>query len=148
LKIAIGNDHVGLDLKIMLESYFKSHKINFVHFGTSTSNRMDYPEVAFKLSEAVALGEFESGILICGTGIGMSISANKVKGIRSVVCSEPYSAKMAIEHNNANILCLGSRVIGSEMAMMILDSWFGSTYEAGRHQKRVDMINGYTGGKS
>ncbi len=143
MKIAIGNDHVGLELKEKLDSYFDSKEIEIVHFGAFTTERMNYPEIAFQLSEAVARGEFDSGILICGTGVGMSLSANKVDGIRSVVCSEPYSARMAREHNNANILCFGSRVIGSEMALMILDNWFDSKYDGGRHQDRVDMINNY-----
>ena len=143
MKIAIGNDHVGLELKEKLDSYFDSKEIEIVHFGTFTTERMNYPEIAFQLSEAVARGEFDSGILICGTGAGMSLSANKVDGIRSVVCSEPYSARMAREHNNANILCFGSRVIGSEVEQMILDNWFESEYKGGRHQDRVEMINNY-----
>jgi ribose 5-phosphate isomerase B len=143
MKIAIGNDHVGLELKEKLDSYFDSKEIEIVHFGAFTIERMNYPEIAFQLSEAVARGEFDSGILICGTGVGMSLSANKVDGIRSVVCSEPYSARMAREHNNANILCFGSRVIGSEVAQMILDNWFESEYKGGRHQDRVEMINNY-----
>ena len=141
--IAIGNDHVGLELKNKLDSYFDLKEIEIVHFGSFTTERMDYPEIAFKLSEAVARGEINSGVLICGTGVGMSLAANQVDGIRSVVCSEPYSAKMAREHNNANILCFGARVIGSEVAQMILDEWFLSEYEGNRHQRRVDMINSY-----
>ena len=143
MKIAIGNDHVGLELKDKLNDYFQSKGIEIVHFGTFTAERMNYPDVAFKVSEAVASGEYEQGILICGTGIGMSLAANKVKGIRAVVCSEPYSAKMARSHNDANILCFGARVIGSEMAQMILDNWFDTQYEDGRHQARVNMINNY-----
>lgn len=143
MKIAIGNDHIGISLINELNEYFQSHNFNTNHFGTYTNERMDYPEIAFKVSEMVANGTYDQGLLVCGTGHGMSLAANKVKGIRAVVCSEPYSANMAIKHNNANILCLGSRVIGTEMAKMILDSWFNAKYENGRHQNRVDMINNY-----
>ena len=143
MKIAIGNDHIGLNLIRELNDYFESHNFKMNHFGTHTTERMDYPEIAFKVSEMVANGTYDQGILVCGTGLGMSLAANKVKGIRAVVCSEPYSANMAIKHNNANILCLGSRVIGTEMAKMILDAWFNSKYENGRHQNRVKMIENY-----
>tara|TARA_B110000008_G_C16842366_1_gene513250 strand:- start:78 stop:515 length:438 start_codon:yes stop_codon:yes gene_type:complete len=143
MKIAIGNDHIGIELKDTLDEYFNSKNIQTEHFGSSTKTRMNYPEIAFELSEAVAMGNFDSGILICGTGVGMSIAANKVNGIRAVVCSEPFSARMSREHNNANILCLGSRVIGSELAKMILDNWFDFNYLGDRHQVRVDMINNY-----
>ncbi len=143
MKIAIGNDHVGLELKDKLDAYFAEKKIDIMHFGAFTSERMDYPEVGFKVAEAVSDGQLCSGILICGTGVGMSMAANQVNGIRAVVCSEPYSAKMAREHNDANILCIGARVIGSEVAQMILEQWLNSKYEGNRHQRRVDMINNY-----
>jgi ribose 5-phosphate isomerase B len=147
MKIAIGNDHIGLELKDKLDSYFDKKKIEVVHFGTFTTERMNYPEIAFKLAEALARGEFSSGVLICGTGVGMSLAANQVDGVRSVVCSEPYSAKMAREHNDANMICFGSRVIGCEMAKLILDNWFESLYLEGRHQGRVEMINNYKSGQ-
>ena len=116
MKIAIGNDHIGFNLIRELNEFFDSHNFNMNHFGTYTTEGKDYPKIAFKVSEMVANGTYDQGILVCGTGLGMSLAANKVKGIRAVVCSEPYSANMAIKHNNANILCLGSRVIGTEMA--------------------------------
>ena len=143
MKIAIGNDHIGISLIGELNEYFKTHNFYINHLGTFTNERMDYPEIAFKVSEMVANGTYDQGILVCGTGLGMSLAANKVKGIRAVVCSEPYSAQMSIKHNNANILCLGARVIGTEMAKMILDGWFNSKYENGRHQNRVKMIDDY-----
>lgn len=143
MKIAIGNDHIGLDLKNMLDSFFEFKKIEIVHFGSYNEDRMHYPEVAFRVSEAISRGEFQKGILICGTGLGMSIAANKVRGIRAVVCSEPYSAKMAREHNNANILCLGSRVIGSELSKLIINEFLEAKYIGGRHDARVEMINNY-----
>lgn len=104
---------------------------------------MDYPEAAFKVAKAVSHGHCNFGVLICGTGVGMSLAANKVRGIRAVVCSEPYSAKMARQHNDANILCLGARVVGPDLARMILDIWLSEPFEGGRHQNRVDMINNY-----
>lgn len=143
MRIAIGNDHVGLELKNKLDTFFVEKNIDIMHIGTFNSERMDYPEIGFKIAETVSEGKFRSGILICGTGVGMSIVANQVNGIRAVVCSEPYSAKMAREHNDANILCLGARVIGTEMAKMILQQWFTSEYEGNRHQRRLDMISSY-----
>ena len=142
-KIVIGNDHVGLDLFFELKDYFQFKNIDIDHYGTFNSERMNYPEVAFKLSESVALGKYSQGILICGTGIGMSLAANKIKGVRAVVCNDPYSAKMAKNHNDANIICLGSRVIGVEMAKLILDNWFNAQFEGGRHNARINMIDNY-----
>ena len=125
-KIVIGNDHVGLGLFIELKDYFKSKNIDIDHYGCFNSDRMNYPEVAFKVSKSVALGKYSQGILICGTGMGMSLAANKIKGVRAVACNDPYSAKMAKNHNNANIICLGSRVIDVEMAELILDNGFSN----------------------
>ena len=148
MKIAVGNDHVGLSLIKELDDYFKIKKINFKYFGTFKTERMNYPEIAFSVSEAVAKGEYDQGILVCGTGLGMSLAANKIKGIRAVTCNDAYSAKMAKSHNNSNVICLGSRVIGVEMAKMILDNWFNTKYEAGRHDIRVKMINNYNSKKN
>ncbi len=102
---------------------------------------MDYPDIAKAVGEAVASGECERGILICGTGIGISIAANKIKGIRAALCSDVYSAKMTKEHNNANIICMGGRVIGRELAFMIVDTWLGAEFQGGRHQARIDKIH-------
>lgn len=143
MKIVIGNDHVGLSLIAELSDYFKIKKINVDHFGTFKAERIDYPEIAFKVSEAVANGEYDQGILVCGTGLGMSLAANQVRGIRALVCNEPYSAQMAKSHNNGNIICLGSRIIGVEMAKMTLDNWFKTQYEGGRHNIRLEMISNY-----
>tara|TARA_B100000780_G_C21126631_1_gene457390 strand:+ start:3990 stop:4427 length:438 start_codon:yes stop_codon:yes gene_type:complete len=143
MRLAIGNDHVGLELKLKLDEYFSKHKIDLTHFGAYDENRMHYPEVGFAVSKAVSHGDYDAGILICGTGIGMAIVANKVSGIRAVVCSEPYSAGMSREHNDSNILCLGARVVGYDLAEMILNTWLNTKYEGGRHQTRVDMINNY-----
>ena len=143
MKFALGNDHIGFSLINELKPYFKTKGLKTCHLGAYNDERMNYPEIAFKVSEMVAEGSCQQGILICGTGLGMSIAANKVQGIRAVVCSEPYSAKMARSHNNANILCLGSRVVGIEMAKMIIDIWLESKFENGRHKKRVEMIDNY-----
>ncbi|OJG79161.1 ribose 5-phosphate isomerase B [Enterococcus pallens] len=109
-------------------------------FGTTSDLRVDYPKYAQAVSEAVVSKECDLGILICGTGVGISIAANKIAGIRAVVCSDPYSAKLSREHNNTNILAFGSRVIGSELAKMITKEWLEAAYEGGRHQKRVEQI--------
>ena len=109
--------------------------------GVNSRDSVDYPVIAFKVANKVA-NEFNSlGILICGTGIGMSIAANKIRGIRAAVCSEAYSARMSKTHNNANILCMGSRVVGEEVSKSIIDAWIGSEFEGGRHATRVKMID-------
>ena len=143
MKIALGNDHIGLSFISELNIHLNKKGLETIHYGVFNDERMNYPDIAFKVSEVVAEGHCQQGILICGTGIGMSLAANKVYGIRAAVCSEPYSAKMAKCHNNANILCLGSRVVGVEMAKMIIDSWLSAKFENGRHNKRVEMINNY-----
>jgi len=138
--IALGCDHVGLELKRPIKEYLESRSIAVKDYGTFSSERADYPEFARLVAHAVASGECEQGILFCGTGVGISIAANKVHGIRAVVCSEPYSAKLSRQHNNTNILCLGARVVGIELAKMIVDEWLAATFEGGRHARRVQMI--------
>ena len=112
-----------------------------MNYGTDTAERTDYPIYGKKVAEAVASGECELGILICGTGIGISLAANKVKGIRAAVCSEPYSARLTRQHNNANIIAFGARVVGESVAEMIVDEFLSAEYEGGRHQNRIDMIS-------
>ena len=141
MKIAIGNDHVGLELKPCIVDYLKELGHEVYDFGTNSSDRTDYPVYGLKVAESVAKGDCNCGIVICGTGVGISIAANKVKGIRAVVCSEPYSAKLSKEHNNTNVLAFGSRVIGSELAKMIVKEWLEAVFEGGRHEKRVTMID-------
>lgn len=114
--------------------------IAYKDFGTYDTVRCNYPEYAWKVASAVAFGECEKGILCCGTGVGISIAANKVRGIRCVCCSEPYSALLSRQHNNTNMLAMGSRVVGKDLALMIVDSWLNGVYEGGRHQVRVDQI--------
>ncbi len=140
MKIAIGSDHVGIELKLTIIEYLKELGHEVEDFGPYSLERTDYPVYGKKVAEEVATGSFDKGILICGTGVGISIAANKVKGIRAIVCSEPYSAKLSHEHNNTNILAFGSRVIGSELAKMIVKEWMDAEFEGGRHANRVKMI--------
>ena len=138
--LALGCDHGGYELMQEVKKHLENRGIAYHDFGCSSTESVDYPIYGKKVAEAVARGEFEKGILICGTGIGISIAANKVKGIRACVCSEPYTAKLSRMHNNSNILAFGARVVGSELAKMIVDEWLGASFEGGRHQRRVDMI--------
>ena len=140
MTIGIGNDHAAVEMKNEIVDYLVEKGYDVVNYGTDTHESCNYPEYGEKVGRAVAAGEVDCGILICGTGVGISLAANKVKGVRAVVCSEPYSAKLSKQHNNTNILAFGARVIGIEMAKMIVDEWLDNEYEGGRHQRRVDMI--------
>ncbi|HAB7799929.1 TPA_asm: ribose 5-phosphate isomerase B [Listeria monocytogenes] len=140
MKIAIGNDHVGIELKPVIVAYLQDLGHEVDDFGAFSNERTDYPEYGKKVAESVAAGKSDLGILICGSGVGISIAANKVNGIRAVVCSEPFSAKLSREHNNTNILAFGSRVVGAELAKMIVQNWLDAEFEGGRHAKRVEMI--------
>ncbi|ECR7122038.1 TPA: ribose 5-phosphate isomerase B [Listeria monocytogenes] len=140
MKIAIGNDHVGIELKPVIVAYLQDLGHEVDDFGAFSNERTDYPEYGKKVAESVAAEKSDLGILICGSGVGISIAANKVNGIRAVVCSEPYSAKLSREHNNTNILAFGSRVVGAELAKMIVQNWLDAEFEGGRHAKRVEMI--------
>lgn len=140
MKIAIGNDHVGFELKEVLLEVLKQRNIEIIDCGTYDTDRVDYPVYGEKVAKLVASGEVEKGILICGTGIGISIAANKVKGIRAATCSEPYSAKLSKQHNDSNIIAMGSRVVGKEVAKMILIEWLDAEFERGRHESRIELI--------
>ena len=140
MTIGIGNDHAAVEMKNEIVDYLVDKGYDVVNYGTDTHDSCDYPVYGEKVGRAVAAGDVDCGILICGTGVGISLAANKVKGVRAVVCSEPYSAKLSKQHNNTNILAFGARVIGIEMAKMIVDEWLGAEFLGGRHQKRVDMI--------
>ena len=140
MKIGIGNDHAALEMKLEIVEYLKSKGIEVVNFGTDTKDRCNYPVYGEAVANAVVRGEVDLGILICGTGVGISLAANKVNGIRAVVCSDPYTAKLSREHNNTNVLAFGARVIGIETAKMIVDEWLNAKFEGGRHQERIDMI--------
>ena len=137
---AIGNDHTGVALKEIIKKFIEEKGVEVKDFGTQSTEASNYPEIAEAVANAVASGECERGILICGTGVGISIAANKVKGIRAVCCSEPFSAKLSKQHNNSNILCFGARVVGTGLAKMIVESWMDAEFQGGRHQVRIDMI--------
>ena len=139
MRIAIGCDHRGLNLKQLVMKLIAEAGHSYEDFGCYTTDSVDYPDIAKKVAEAVAKGEFERGILICGTGIGMSIAANKVKGIRAALCHDVFSARRARQHNDANILCLGAQ---EEQGLIseIVEAFLTCEFEGGRHQRRVDMI--------
>jgi ribose 5-phosphate isomerase B len=139
MQIAIGSDHRGLLLKIRVEDLLKTLGHEYMDFGVFTEKRADYPVIAQKVAEAVARGEFERGILVCGTGIGMSIAANKVKGIRAAMAFNTFSAERARLHNDANILCLGAENDQSQIKE-IVEIFLSTQFEGGRHQDRVNMI--------
>lgn len=140
MKIGIANDHAATDMKKEILEYLvkKGHEV--VNYGTDSYESVNYPEFGEKIGRAVASGEVDLGIAICGTGLGISLAANKVHGVRAAVCSEPYTARLSRQHNNANVLAFGARVVGIEMAKMIVDEWLGAEFMGGRHQDRVDMI--------
>lgn len=142
MKIAVGCDHGGLNLKNLAKDVLTKQGIEVVDMGTYTADSVDYPDYANKVAQAVASGQVERGILVCGTGIGISIAANKIKGIRAALCGDVFSAVMSREHNNANILCLGERVTGPGLAEMIILSWLKTEFQGGRHAARVDKITG------
>lgn len=140
MKIGIGNDHSAVDMKNEIVEFLKEKGYEVVNYGTDSYESCHYPIYGEKTARAVAANEVDLGILICGTGVGISLAANKVKGIRAVVCSEPYSARLSRQHNNTNILAFGARVIGAELAKMIVEEWLNAEFQGGRHQDRVNMI--------
>ena len=164
MKLAIGNDHVAVEMKKEIKKYLEDKGIEVIDVGTNSTESFNYPISGYKVGKMVASGEVDGGVLICGTGVGISmaankvkgvrfefrsllcictstvVGANKVKGVRACVCSEPYSARLSKQHNNSNIIAFGARVIGVEMAKMIVDEWVNAKYEGGRHQVRVDML--------
>jgi ribose 5-phosphate isomerase B len=143
MKIAIASDHGGFELKTKVIQFLKENNIEFKDLGTFSTESVDYPDIAISCAEAVAQGDFEKGIIICGTGIGVCIAANKVKGIRAALCHDIFSAKMSRMHNDANILTMGGRVIGSGLATAIVEAWLKAEFEGGRHKRRVDKITEY-----
>ena len=140
MKLAIGNDHVAVDMKKEIKEYLESKGIEVVDVGTNSTERFNYPVSGYKVAKMVAGNEVDAGVLICGTGVGISLAANKVRGIRACVCSDPYTARLSKQHNNTNIIAFGARVIGIETAKMIVDEWLNAKYEGGRHQVRIDQI--------
>lgn len=141
MKVAIGSDHGGFNYKNKIKEYLAARGIEAFDAGTYTADSCDYPEIAHKVAGMVAGGEVERGILICGTGIGMSIAANKTAGIRAALCSDTFSAKATREHNDSNILCLGERVLGEGLMLDIVQIWLDTPFSEGeRHKKRISMI--------
>ena len=140
LKVAIGSDHGGFQYKEKIIDYLSARNIPYVDLGTHTPESCDYPDIARAVCERIISGKSNRGILVCGTGIGMSIAANKVRGIRAALCGDTYSARVSRAHNNANVLCLGQHVIGEYLALDIVDVWLKAGFEGGRHKRRVDLI--------
>jgi ribose 5-phosphate isomerase B len=145
MKIIIGCDHAGLELKEKLVRHLKQLGLDVEDIGTHDTSPVDYPQYAAQVARTVASGDVERGILVCGSGIGMCMTANRFKGVRAVQVSEPLSAKMSRRHNDSNILCLGGRFVGEALAFEITDVWLNEPFEGGRHQKRVDLIDGLVG---
>ncbi len=140
MKIALGCDHGGVDHKEAIKEFLQEKGFTVTDFGITEAHSVDYPDIALPVAKSVANGENQMGILVCGTGIGMSLAANKVKGIRAAVCSDHFSAKYTRLHNNSNILCLGGRVIGIGTALELVDLFVTTEFEGGRHQARIDKI--------
>jgi len=138
--IVLGSDHGGYALKLRVAGYLGEHGIPYFDVGIHEGEECDYPDIALKAAHMVASGEAEKGIVFCGTGIGVSITANKVKGVRCAVCTEPFSARMSRAHNDCNMLALGGRVVGEDLALMIVETWLNTEAESGRHKRRVDKI--------
>ena len=141
MRIAIGNDHAAVELKREIAAYVKELGHDVENYGTDSSDSCDYPVYGEKVGKAVASGAADLGILICGTGVGISIAANKVRGIRAAVCSEPVTARLVKEHNNANIIAFGARIVGIEMAKEIVKAFLSTEFLGGRHERRVNMIS-------
>ena len=140
MKLIIGADHGGFELKEIITAHLESKGFEIDDVGCFDSNSVDYPDIALKLCNKLLAKEGEFGILICGTGIGMSMAANKIKGIRAALCTDEFCARATRAHNNANVLCLGGRVVGPELAKSIVDAFLGGSFEGGRHQIRVDKL--------
>lgn len=140
MKIAIGSDHGGFHAKGEIIKFLQSEQYEVEDFGTYSAESCDYPDIAHKVGEAVAAGHYDFGILICGTGIGVSIAANKIPGVRAALCGDTYSARMARAHNNSNVLCLGARVVGPGLMEDIVRTYLRGEFEGGRHARRVDKI--------
>lgn len=140
MRLAIGNDHAAVDLKLEIAAHLEERGIEVINVGTDTNDSFDYPVAAERVGRMVADGTVDGGVLICGTGVGISIAANKIDGVRACVCSEPVTAALSKRHNNANVIAFGARIVGGELAKSIVDAWLDATYEGGRHARRVSMI--------
>ena len=141
MKIAIGNDHAGVELKNTIVSFLQDLGHEIVNVGTDDDKPYPYAVSGFRVAKLVASQKVERGVLICGTGVGISLAANKVKGIRACVCSEPCTAKLSKQHNDTNIIAFGSRIVGAELAKAIVTEWLSASYEGGRHNSRIAMLS-------
>ena len=140
MRLAIGNDHTALAIKAEVVEHLRARGVELVDVGTNSTESFDYAISGYRVGRLVADGEVDGGVLICGTGVGISLAANKVDGVRACVCSEPYSAELSKRHNNSNVICFGARVIGPEMAKCIVDAGMDAEFEGGRHARRVGQI--------
>ena len=145
MKIALGSDHAGWELKEEVKKFLSIQKVEYKDFGPYNEESVDYPDYAEKVCEAILSGKFDRGILICGTGIGMSIAANKIKGIYAALVDNTFSAEMSIKHNNANVIVLPGRLIGKTLGTEIIKTWINTSYEAGRHDKRLNKVKAIEG---
>jgi ribose 5-phosphate isomerase B len=145
LKIALGSDHAGFQLKESLKRFLDNKSLSYTDFGPFNMDEEDYPQYAYKVCNAIIQDKYDRGILICGTGIGMCITANKIKGIRAALAYNIEIAQLSRLHNDANVLCLGGRQTNESLALDIVDVWLNTSFEGGRHQRRVDLINKLTG---
>lgn len=143
MEIVIGSDHGGYQLKEEIKQKLEADGVNYKDLGTHNEESVDFGPIAKEVAESVAAGEYDRGILICGTGIGMSMMANKVKGVRAALVHDVFSAQAARAHNNSNVLCMGARIIGSELAKMITEVWLKTEFDGGRHQRRINYISDY-----
>ncbi|MBZ4660206.1 MAG: ribose-5-phosphate isomerase [Desulfacinum sp.] len=141
LKIMIGADHAGFELKQKIVTRLQDAGYDVEDIGTHGTESVDYPDYAFRVARAVASGRVDRGILVCGSGIGMSMAANRIPGVRAVLASEPYAAKMSRRHNDSNVLCLGGRFTGQDLAFEIVDTWLAENFEGGRHSRRVNLLD-------
>lgn len=140
MKLVIGNDHAAVEMKNEIKAYLEQRGIEVVDVGTNSTASFNYPVSGYKAAKLVASGEVDGGVLICGTGVGISLAANKVDGIRACVCSEPTTARLSKQHNNTNMICFGARIVGAELAKDIVDAWLDAEFQGGRHATRVGMI--------
>jgi ribose 5-phosphate isomerase B len=140
MRIAIGSDHAGLDLKQAVAAHLAARGHEVVDVGTTSRESTDYPDYAEQVAKRVAAAQVDRGVLVCGTGQGMAMAANKVPGVRAAVVNEPFSARMAMLHNDARVLCLGARVVGEGVALECVDAWIAAAFEGGRHARRVDKV--------
>ena len=145
--LALGSDHVGIELKDVIKKMLDEKGIEYKDYGCYSTERTNYPIYGQKVAKAIVSGECEKGLLFCGTGVGISLAANKVHGIRAVVCSDCYTAVLSRQHNNSNILALGSRVVGIDLAKMIVENWLSAEFEGGRHADRIEMLKEIEEGK-